>query len=212
MIFTSSSSSIQVHPFPSSCLDDSASYFFLEALLHGHSLQIDELSLEQRGRYDVKTNSIMGTCREHNHLFNLQVETLENVEALAAAVKDGRCHLGKEAMVVAAAQFSPTHYNLVPLLVSPTCKTKTGEESVIWLRQILRWWKETTAAELWSIASDGDAARRRAFHLLFMKSKVDANHPLWDDLGSLKLFNLYTGDADITMDFDPKHIIKCTSP
>ncbi|KIJ43226.1 hypothetical protein M422DRAFT_170078, partial [Sphaerobolus stellatus SS14] len=181
--------------------------------MSGHSLLMDEINLEERGRYLSSSNIIVGLCREHGHTVNPSVTSIETVQAVAKAIQEGHCHLGKEATVCAIGRFAKDNYNISPVLLSPTCKTETAEDSRIWIQSILHQWKTFPDGELkwgpiWSVASDGDATRQKAFHLLLMDKSLRLGEPLWDELGALQLMNLQTGPDNVTMDFDFKHIFK----
>ncbi|KIJ27527.1 hypothetical protein M422DRAFT_126543, partial [Sphaerobolus stellatus SS14] len=180
----------------------------------GHSLLIDEINLEERGRYHSPTNCLIGLCREHAHTVNSVMSSVEAVESVAEAIQSGDCHLGKEATVCAIGSFSKENYNISPVFVSPTCKTEIAEQSKIWIQLILNQWKvapdgKTKWGPIWSVASDGDATRRKSFHLLFMNQSIQPGVPLWDELDELTLLKLQTGPDNVTMDFDFKHLFKC---
>ncbi|KIJ38313.1 hypothetical protein M422DRAFT_176802, partial [Sphaerobolus stellatus SS14] len=179
----------------------------------GHSLLIDEINLEERGRYFSEPNSILGLCREHCSVVDSCVMSVEAVQEVSTALEENRCHLGKEATVCAVGAFGAVDYYISPLIVSPTCKTETAEGSVEWLCLILTLWKESPNGAskhgpIWSIASDGNATRRKAFHSILLNQKLPLTSPLWDELGHLHLMNLWTGEDYVTMDFNPKHIFK----
>lgn len=57
-----------------------------------------------------------------------------------------------------------------------------------------------------SVGSDGGAARRRSLHdVLTIESPTSA---LYMVLCKLPLFDLSTGEGDITIHFDGKHLVK----
>jgi hypothetical protein len=180
---------------------------------HGHSLVIDELNLKERGRYLPASNAIVGLCREHGHVVDHKVTSVDAVHTVASALSAGTCHLGKEATVCGIAPFSKEHYHVVPVLVSPTCKTKTAEAGIKWLSEVLDEWKHSSDGKakwgpIWSVASDGDATRRKAFHGFLLSQQLEPDNPLYSMLSQLPLMNLYTGAGDVTADFDPKHLLK----
>ncbi|KIJ36456.1 hypothetical protein M422DRAFT_77421, partial [Sphaerobolus stellatus SS14] len=179
----------------------------------GHSLLIDEINLEECGRYFPASNIIVGLCREHAHTVDPYITSIKAVRDVGKAIHSGECHLGKEATVAAIGRFSKDNYHISPVILSPTCKTETAEQSKIWIQNILAQWKNSEDGEkkwgsIWSVASDGDATRRKAFHLLLMVTELSPNEPLWDELGDLRLLNLQTGPSNVTMDFDFKHLFK----
>lgn len=142
--------------------------------MHGHSLLIDEINLEERGRYLKSMNSILGLCREHTHLVDPHATSIDAIAAVASALEAGTCHLGKEATVAVIGAFRYDNYGVSPVLISPTCKTETAQGSLSWLQMILTEWRNSPHGELkwgpiWSVASDGDATQRKAFHMFLLK-------------------------------------------
>lgn len=174
----------------------------------GFQLMADETALEQRACYFPAKNELLGLCREHGKNHDLKVERWDNLETIQNAVRENQCHLGKEATVVGVAAFGFDHYNTFPLLISPTCKSENSNDCASWIQLVVTKWKTQTNLPVWSFASDGDATCRNAFHKLFMKHHVEVGTPLYLQLTSLWLFNTQCGDDDITMEFDPKHLIK----
>ncbi|KAG1858796.1 hypothetical protein DFJ58DRAFT_840379 [Suillus subalutaceus] len=73
-------------------------------------------------------------------------------------------------------------------------------------------WNATGAAAqigpVWSLATDGDATRRAASHKLFLKIPLPQDSPLFGTLINMLGLNLFTGDNEVTLDFDFKHIFK----
>ncbi|KIJ38669.1 hypothetical protein M422DRAFT_142016, partial [Sphaerobolus stellatus SS14] len=173
----------------------------------GHSVLIDEINLEERGQYLPGADSILGLCREHCSAVDSRVLSIEAVEEVSEVLKQGKCHLGKEATVCAIGAFGYDDYEAYPVIISPMCKTEVAEGSVEWLSLVILIWKDSPNAQakngpIWSFASDGDATRRKAFHSIFLGQKLPHSAPLWDELGHLSLMNLWTGEDYITMDFD----------
>ncbi|KAJ7022323.1 hypothetical protein C8F04DRAFT_971636 [Mycena alexandri] len=181
----------------------------------GFSLLIDEISLEQRARYFRWDNTIGGICREHAHLANLTVDNAESIQTVAEQVRNGVCHLGKEATVVAIASYSKEDYHARPIIVSVTDKTEKAPEQAEWMRTLLACWDEKwerLLGPIFGFASDGESVHRLAMHKLFMQHLLDEDSELWELLGSLLGFNLQCDSKGRVADKDPKHLFKrlCT--
>ncbi|KAJ7938536.1 hypothetical protein B0H13DRAFT_1851485 [Mycena leptocephala] len=68
--------------------------------LRGVSFLIDEVALEERGCHFRHNNSIGGLCWRHSPKVNLQLKTYDDALKIAAKIKAGEVHLGKEMTVV----------------------------------------------------------------------------------------------------------------
>ncbi|KAJ7737778.1 hypothetical protein DFH07DRAFT_752914 [Mycena maculata] len=181
----------------------------------GFSLLIDEISLQERARYYRWDNTIGGICREHSHMANLTVDSVESIQKVAQQVREGVCHLGKEATVVAIASYSREDYHARPIIVSVTDKTEKALEQAAWMRTLIECWDgewEKLLGPLFGFASDGDTVHRLAMHELFMGQLLDENSPLYKFLGALRGLNLECDSKGRVSDKDPKHIFKraCT--
>lgn len=128
----------------------------------GHSVLIDGIAIEEKGRYCRRTNEIVGLCREHSHLVDVSVRSIESVKLVADAVhgEDALCHYGKDATVVVIAPFRHEHYGATPVIVSPSCKAEKGIELAEWVTAPIARWREHPDGEarhgpIWSLASDG---------------------------------------------------------
>ncbi|KZP34121.1 hypothetical protein FIBSPDRAFT_990558, partial [Athelia psychrophila] len=185
--------------------------------LTGHSLLIDEISLEERLRYfpplkgDTESGEIAGLCREHAHKAELKIIDVESVDRLADQLDDEVCHIGREATVAAVASFGADDYHARPVILSPTCKTEKAPEQASWIRMLLERWHilyEELRGPIWSVATDGDATRRSALHSILMSETLSPSDALYDILGDLPGLNLQTGKNKVTSDSDLKHIAK----
>ncbi|KAG2126019.1 hypothetical protein DEU56DRAFT_916170 [Suillus clintonianus] len=105
-------------------------------------------------------------------------------------------------------------------LVDPTLHTydsalriaeKLADGTVHLGKEIDRW-RATGAEEhlgpIFSVATDGDSTRRAAGHRMFLKSELSSTSRLYGTLSHMPGLNLATGDDEITLDFDYKHIFK----
>ncbi|KLO14229.1 hypothetical protein SCHPADRAFT_826611, partial [Schizopora paradoxa] len=179
--------------------------------LLGLSLMMDEVNTEDAACYFPESDIIGGFCREHSHGINTKISNFDDAQALANALQDGSLHFGKETSVVAVASFGPALRGAFPLVVSPTCKQETPDETAHMLSTVLRIWRDEGAkhfGNIWSFASDGDAGRRAMVYALFFKYHLDSGHRLYKYLSRLPGLNLWVGEGDITADFDWKHLIK----
>lgn len=189
----------------------------------GCIMMIDGVALEERCRYCTRDNCVTGLCREHSQGIRTKINVLGDVQELEAALhpqnKDGvtppaTVHYGKDGTVVAVAPYAQTnHYSPVPLLVSSSCKSETGEELAAWLNVVLDAWKshphgEQTHGPIWALASDGESSFRRARFLLCMTEQINATSALGQRLAGLVGLNMYTGSGGLCGTCDPKHVIK----
>ncbi|KAG1847481.1 hypothetical protein C8R48DRAFT_615602, partial [Suillus tomentosus] len=176
----------------------------------GVSLMIDEMAIEEMAVHYSQYNKIGGLCWKHANLVDPVLRTYDSAVRIAHKIHDGDVHLGKEVSVLGAACFGEDE--LYPILVAPTCKTEdaTDMEGIL-ARAIQRWSASgavTAVGPVWSVATDGDATRRAAGHRLFLKNPLSSESPLYGILSNMPGLNTFTGDDEITLDFDTKHIIK----
>ncbi len=177
----------------------------------GWRVMWDEVFGEGTACYFKHCDCAGGFCREHSAGVNTRLSTFESAVEVAHRLAQGKLHYGKEISVIAMGSRSDTFQGAFPILLSPTCKAETPDESASLLKRVLYSWDTTGAPSLgaiWSFASDGDAGRRAMVYKMFMKNTVDDKHPLYPILGRLPGLNLQVGDGDITADFDWKHELK----
>lgn len=63
----------------------------------GAVMMIDELALDKRIRWDPLSNKLLGICREHGaQNVSLELSSIDDMEAINASIKKGRCHLASE--------------------------------------------------------------------------------------------------------------------
>ncbi|KAI0078465.1 hypothetical protein K474DRAFT_1706510 [Panus rudis PR-1116 ss-1] len=176
------------------------------------SLLWDEISQEESACYFPHVNRAGGFCREHSEDIVTTLSSFESAVSIAEALCENVIHYGKEASVIAMASFSSCVRGAFPVLVSPTCKKgDSPRDSASLVKTVLDAWKSfgaSTFGPIWSFASDGDAGRRAMVYQMFMKCKVGPGHYLFKYLSRLPGLNLQTGDDDIRVDFDWKHILK----
>ncbi|KAG1779870.1 hypothetical protein EV702DRAFT_1178143 [Suillus placidus] len=183
-------------------------------ILRGVSLMVDEIALEEMVVHLGKYNKIAGLCWKHLHVVDPVLRTYDSAVTIAQKIQDGDVHLGKELTVIGVACFGEDE--LYPILAVPTCKTEDARDMEGLLARAIEWWNATGAASVigpvWSFATDGDATRRAVGHRLFLRNALSPDSELYGILGNMPGLNTMTGDAEVTLDFDFKHIFKrfCT--
>ncbi|KAG0700353.1 hypothetical protein DFH29DRAFT_807752 [Suillus ampliporus] len=180
----------------------------------GISLMIDEIALEEMAVHFSKYNKVGSLCWKHSHIVDPVLHTYNSAADIAQKIHDGDVHLGKELTVIGASCFGEDE--IYPLLAAPTCKTEDATDMEKILARTIRCWNASGAAAtvgpIWSFATDGDVTRHAAGHKLFLKTPLSEDSPLYGLLVNLAGLNLFTGDGEVTLDFDFKHIFKriCT--
>lgn len=56
----------------------------------------DELKVEERPRWDDKSNMILGVCREHGKHTSLEFTSKNEAELLIKSIREGDVHLAVE--------------------------------------------------------------------------------------------------------------------
>jgi hypothetical protein len=182
----------------------------------GHCLLIDEIALEERPRYDASRDAVVGMARENASTCDLSPVTLDTLYAVADGLNETpqeTISRAKEATVVTLAAFDRDHYNPLPLLISGTNKKETEQPQAEWIQLLLDTWDSAPSGavaygELWGVASDGDATRRKALHRVFMCKTLSPSDPLYAQLGRMVLMNMQCGDKSRNLDIDYKHKFK----
>lgn len=174
-------------------------------------LMIDEVACEQRVRWNSEDNKLYGICREHSSRVSLTVDSVDDVQMVVNAVKQGIVHLSTEATVVAVAPLRKNDYIALPLLALPTCKSDPADSQRHMIKCILKEWKtDTRTASLGpivTIATDGDAKQRLAFDQLLRVNNKPSTM-IASILDQLPLMDTAVGDDDVLVHFDDKHVIK----
>ncbi|TFK17327.1 hypothetical protein FA15DRAFT_605329 [Coprinopsis marcescibilis] len=190
--------------------------------LTGNTLMFDGVALETRCSYCPKCDQVLGLCREHSHQVDTHVTDISSIEKIRKAIfepesdEDKVC-FGCEATVVAVAPYSSEHYQAVPLVASPSCKTKKGTEIRSWIRDVVGCWKAHPSGEkvhgpIWASGSNGDAAYWYAKYLECLENgvEVDTTQGYGKVLKELDGINLFTSPDGILGTCDPKHVFKRT--
>lgn len=180
--------------------------------LRGINLLIDEVALEERACHFRHNNSVGGLCWRHSPKVGLQMRTYDDALKIAAKIKAGEVHLGKEMTVVSVSCFGES--GTYPILALPTCKFVGVAESSMIYETVTATWLEHAAAKVgmpWSWSTDGESSRRSAGYDQFVRHKLGPTSPIFGTLASMAGLNIFTGIHSITLDFDYKHIFKRTS-
>ncbi|PPQ82110.1 hypothetical protein CVT24_012426 [Panaeolus cyanescens] len=201
----------------SNMLGPSARPVSVTSIAVGQALMIDDTAIEEVARYDPNQNCVVGLCREHLHSLKLNVDVDKHgksVLQLKDALKNGRCHYGKEVTVVAIAPITgPNHYYASPLLVSASCKTEKADEFLEWISDFLDVYEhhddgEKRHGQIHTIFTDGASTFRKARFSKFLTEELDPNSPIGKIICPLTGFDCMTGLRGRLGSCDFKHIIK----
>ncbi|KAG2116646.1 uncharacterized protein F5147DRAFT_649104 [Suillus discolor] len=165
-----------------------------DSVLCGVSLMIDEIALEEMAVHFSKYNKVGGLCWKHSHTIDPVLRTYESAVYIAQKIHDGHVHLGKELTVMGALCFGRDE--IFPILAAPTCKTEnTNDMEQILAKAISRWNSTGAAVQIGPV-------------WLFVKSPLSEGSDLYGTLINMPGLNLFTGNNEVTLDFDFKHIFK----
>ncbi|KDR66758.1 hypothetical protein GALMADRAFT_1359327 [Galerina marginata CBS 339.88] len=172
-------------------------------------LMFDEIKVEERPRWDDKTNNILGVCREHGGQASLHYTSKQEVDLLFEKIVDGHVHLASNATVGALGILSEDHrlYSAFPVLISGQCGKESGKDHSFLIRAAIEGTKVSRLRTI-CLASDGESRRGEAFAILTFKRQLDVSSPIYALLHQLPLMNLEVGDDDLTADKDFKHVFK----
>ncbi|KAF8153671.1 hypothetical protein BJ912DRAFT_476922, partial [Pholiota molesta] len=148
----------------------------------GMSIQFDELKVQERLRWDPRTNNILGVCREHGKVCALQFCSINQAESIALALREKRIHLATEVTVIGSSILcnEPRKYVTKPFGMSGSCKQESVADQEKLIRTSMTALKEQESeinALLYCLCSDGDARRRRALINIAMKADLDPDDP-----------------------------------
>jgi len=181
----------------------------------GHSLLIDGVALEEKCRWLRSTNSVIGLCREHAGSLDLHTQSLQSITSIQDALSQDkpRAHYASEATVVAIGPFRSSNYSAIPLALSGSCKAETGDRMSQWLRVVIHAWRDEYSGAalhgpIWSIATDGESTMKTCRFHLCMSQALPNSDPIYPLLKNLAGLNLQTGEDNVTMTCDPKHVFK----
>ncbi|KAK0467600.1 hypothetical protein IW261DRAFT_1612940 [Armillaria novae-zelandiae] len=175
-------------------------------------MAMDEIKLQERLRWDERTNNILGVCREHGHKCSLQFRSLADADAILDAIQHQEVHFASLATVIGFFMLSesPQEYCFTPFVVSGTCSKGTVEMQQALIERSIKAidiLQRPLGRRLYSIASDGDSQRRNAFARITLVSELQPQSTIFPILSPLRLFNRKCGLDDLTCDFDWKHVL-----
>ena len=178
----------------------------------GWVMLIDEVSCEQRVRWNADDNKLYGICREHGCRVGLNFDSIDDVHVVVDAVQQSIMrHLASEVTVISIAPLRKASCSAVPLLALPTCKAETSDCQREMIKSILDEWRnDSRTASLGPIvlvSTDGDATRRLAFDQLLRVNETPSP-AIASVLEQLTLMDTAVGVDDVVVQFDDKHIIK----
>ncbi|KAF8165171.1 hypothetical protein B0H34DRAFT_830366, partial [Crassisporium funariophilum] len=187
-------------------------------ILIGQTLMIDGVALEETCRYEHQDGIILGVCREHSGspgVPRLLVDGIEDIENMAKAIfADKICHHGKDGTVVAVAPETGTeNYSPIPIVLSPSCKSETGDKLAHWVMEVLSRYRKNPDGErrhgkITKVATDGESSFRTMRFIIGLVKAIKRETALGGILYHLPGLNVFTGLDGLLTTCDPKHIIK----
>ncbi|KAF8151692.1 hypothetical protein B0H34DRAFT_618278, partial [Crassisporium funariophilum] len=180
----------------------------------GQVVMIDGVAIEQGIRFDSSRISALGLCREHSAAVKVTVHEVGDLHNIAKALDEKVCHYGKDGTVLGIAPITDKeNYHVVPLVVSPLCKTEKGDKLMKWVKEFLKNWHSNPSGaaihgEVNVLATDGESSFQKLRFLLCLTKDLDRNSELGKILYQLSGLNRRTGDNGLIGTCDPKHIIK----
>lgn len=178
---------------------------------HGASLLIDEVAIEEAACHFRQFNKVGALCWKHSGMVDLVLRTYHSAVDIAKRLAAGELHLGKEMTVASISFFGTGNSRTYPILAAPTCKQEDASDMASIFEMLITGYNKVAAAilgPLWSVATDGDSTRRKAGYHLFVRNPLSPSSPTYRTLVQLQGLNLLTGEGDVTLDFDWKHIYK----
>jgi hypothetical protein len=143
---------------------------------------VDDMSIDERPRYDYKSNTIVGFCFEHTNrvtFFNTELDVLTLRDALMLEEgQEGKICLAKEAMVVVVTPLSGSQPVTIPIVALGTCKKSSNganDLNKVVLRVVVEEWGRVRASLAMkgiglgpavTVGTDGDPKRRKCLHAL----------------------------------------------
>ncbi|KAF8150990.1 hypothetical protein B0H34DRAFT_825169 [Crassisporium funariophilum] len=205
----------ELHTNLAHCYPDAtpAASFNPSAPVLGMTMQIDEIKIQERLRWDPRSNQILGVCREHGKAVGLEFRSIHQADALLASLQQEKVHLATEASVIGTSILTgnPADYSTRVFVISGSCKLENYQEHKRLLSdsaKAVRHTQEPCNRRLYCICTDGEARRRRSLIDLCLNVTLDPLDPIYPLLAPLPLFNLCCGPNNVTPDFDWKHIFK----
>jgi hypothetical protein len=202
----------------------------------GYILMIDEIKVEERLRWDLSSNKILGLCQEHTEHVSLDFCLISDARAIVHGILRGEIHHASKVSNILVYNISIANKGTLscmrqatvfsigilsenrlvqgsrPFIIAGTCKQERSDRHAQLISLVIEACNtemSTIGCPLFSIASDGESCRGSALTTLTHVHPLEAESKLFALLGKLCLMNVLVGDNDITADKDPKHVIKC---
>lgn len=172
---------------------------------------MDEVAIEEAACHFHHVNMVGGLCWKHSRFHNLLLHNYDDAVDLAKKLATGEIHHGKEMTTASVSFFGTGHSRTYPVLAAPTCKQEDASDMTHILRPLIDGYNQiaaTTLGPLWSVATDSDSTRRKAGYALFVKKRLSPTSPIYSTLVQLLGLNILTGEREVTLDFDWKHLDK----
>ena len=175
-------------------------------LEYSFSIITDETYINDRLRYNCKTNEIVGICYEHHDQVNLQFNSLQDAQDLKDKLEKKIVHCPKECMVTGCSSLVK-NIPFQVVLMWPTCSKDDFDRSCEMFVTISQCMKETLGMPAMNFNSDGDPTRRQAFNAI-TKHDLDMDSDLGKIIEKLHLVDRKVGKNNETVNFDAKHVAK----
>jgi hypothetical protein len=196
--------------------------FVSKQMLRAFHLGMDELSLTPRAFYQEHFHLFGGISRCCTASLDLHIDSAQKVIDLVSQLKGspGRApslHLATQAAVVAMTVHGRDGQTR-PFMTIPCCGQKDASYAASLFRQLIRCWDTIIRDEgfdpgnayPWSIATDGDSARRKGGYTVLLASELDPEASFFPFITGLLGFNYAVGPHNIILSLDEKHVIKRT--
>ncbi|EIW85306.1 hypothetical protein CONPUDRAFT_70145 [Coniophora puteana RWD-64-598 SS2] len=177
------------------------------------SVILDEIKVEPQPRWDVETNKIIGIAHEDADKIGLALLSIEEVNVLCKAVKDGTVRLAVEATVAAIGLLkgNACSYTACPIFISGTCKTEDAVTHTELIQTIINACNTESSnipGQLYSIASDSEVRHGALLAILMYKKQLFSLLDIYKYIGPLQLLNKLVGNSNVTSNKDPRHTFK----
>jgi hypothetical protein len=194
--------------------------FVKKFMLWAFHLCMDEISLTPRAFYLEHLRSFGGLCRCCTTDLDLCIDSAQKVIDIVAQLKGApghppSLHLATQAAVVAMSVHGRDGQTR-PFMTIPCCGRKDAVYSASLFEQLIRCWSTIVLEEgfdpeygyPWSIATDGDSARRKGGYAVLLASELQPEALFYGCIEGLLGFNYAVGPHNIILSLDEKHVVK----
>lgn len=177
----------------------------------GTIMMIDEIATECHMRHDLRTNRILGICREHGASYSTIFNNGDTFELLEDVLDKGKIHLASEGTVAALGALTddPRQYTTRPFLILGSCKKESADCHQKLLSTCINVLQEEKdrVGRVYCISADGEQKRGKALNKLTMFNDLPSE-TLLGEISGLELMDYQCGVDDLTQDKDYKHNAK----